>query len=312
MKVFFIIIFLRLFIVLDLAVAQTQPANNEIKPPLAKLLQSETMSKLLFNDGREAHLVGQIKESIPIKVQFQIIENSCFPELSMPQCQWSIDAYRFKIAWIWTKNPDSAKINKTLFVKSTQYSSSQETILEDADINITAEMFIPSNREDLKKSYVLKCDNYEWLQKFAKLEDGNGYILPSWTAEQMLNNTLTKKDENTSIAQLEDSVLKPMIDSQFKLIINKKVEGDLFSNIIPVLDTQTIYYTHSNKACSLQIKTNVNLGNVSDQLDAQKYLETIYIRIPPNINQNTFFKNSINKLGLLIKQLKSESIVEVQ
>lgn len=288
------------------------PVSPQVKAPLAKLLESTSMSKLVFEDGREAHLVAQIKQPIPIKVHFQIIENSCFPELPLPQCQWTIEAFNLKTAWIWTKHSDSSKINKTLKVKNTQNSTTQEKILEDSNVNITMSSFFSATRPDLIKHYILKCNNYEWLEKLSKTEDMSGFYIPSWSAEQMQTNILTKKNENMSFGQLDSSILKPLMDNQFKLFIHQKLENDLFAGIIPVIDTQTMYYNHKDKACSLQIKTNGNLGNVTEQLEAQKYIETLYVRLPQKINQNLIFINPIENLKYLVKKVPEGTLIEVE
>ena len=272
-------------------------AQNEINPAPAKLTTLNNQSYLEFPDGKKAKLILQTKKPLTLKLNYQITENICFPEFVTDSCIWEVEAFAYDAIWIWAEHPNLEKINQPLKIKEgfSQNKNLQFIEMKYSLNNYFTSFLLDENNPLFFRPPTLTCKDDRWLKQFPTNSENNLFLIPSWAIETMQENFFIRRNENQTLAQINESTLHLLSPGHYELRTNKETTS-LFKKIYFVFDMQTLYYSKEDKSCSIQAKSINTFNNLDSLINQQPMAMTLPGLIKTKNLNNDFFSLFFNHL----------------
>jgi len=297
------------FSTVDTAFAQATPAASApqptTNPPMAKWELTPTETKLIFADGREASLILEVRKKYKATSKAVVKENICFPDLLPKSCSWTYEVGSYDISFIWSKHPDASKLKKVVVVKFYESPNKLHMTLNDASLgNIGTIDSLAS-----KTGPILTCDSGDWLEKFPKTPSQN-ILVAAWGFESMQQNSISKKNENMTIFQVNDIELKPIGRNSWQVVVPK--DADDIDRLIPVTDPNTIYYENGQQQCSIQVRLEKSIIGALGIADQQPIEKTYSLPLPKSIPKNLATREVFRSVQYLTRTTYVSSKVSVE
>lgn len=292
--------------------AFAQEQTPVVPKPLAQFKIYPDRTDLEFEDGRIARLMVSVRAfKLQLKTQLQVIENACAPEVIGEGCEWVVDYYDARLAFVWVLHPDSSQLNKVLNIKNYFKTSadaepvlSSETALEGAITSPIQSVLFPQVGPP-----ELHCKDDRWIKQMYQ-NSTQKIIIPSWNTEFMQNNEITGKNENLSLFQLNNSELIPFSEGRYKLNITDPA-ATMFSKITPFQETQTMYFLQNQKQCSILLKNSVDeVRKVVPPDDPNQFVSEYPAVMPEKVPTGLVLENAFKIRDLLITEPNRMIIVE--
>lgn len=151
--------------------------------------------RLVFEDGREAETFTTETAPQQFPVKMEMTENICHVDQEKPHCSLIIPGSQIGVKALWTKNPDTSKLKK-----SVEYS------LYGTKLDIVSEQIFRSfgDRQSIgiepwKSTAHFACDDYAWLTGIPgdTIPKWNNFL--SWGGEINVTNFETNVSDNMTL-----------------------------------------------------------------------------------------------------------------
>lgn len=250
----------------------TQELSQQLPAPkqaLAYLKTDEGQADFVFRDGRVATLVVENGEVRRLRVGLMPVENTCQPQIQMPQCEFNLAMAQVQISLVWSKNPDKARLGQVLKFKD---SESESDDFKDANLftALMSQLNLPLDQLAHEKSY-FSCKNAEWLRDHL-MPDGSLFV-ESIGSELMLENFETGISENSTIVEMFQPKFKRVQPLMWQLESFNQVFG-FIRDADPFLSTQVSHFVLKNKKdenCHVSFSTDVS--EIRKNLADEKFLK---------------------------------------
>ncbi len=293
---FKMIMYFKLCFFLSLS-TRAQEANPQLPPtPLAQLKTDEGKVDFVFKDGRVATLIVENGEVRRIKVGLKPVENTCQPEITMPDCEFNLAFSQVRVALVWTKNPQSSRLGQILkYKKNNNPASETDSEEEFKDENfftaLMSQINLPVEGLSDQKTY-LSCQNDLWLKDFVR-HDGS-VVFESISSELMFQNFETQVSENATFMEIYQPqfVKTSLLGWEFKSY--KKFFG-LIRNNDPFLSTQVSHFVLKNNSgenCHVAFTSDVS--GIRQNLNDENFLKLNSDTRKPLLQWNLLMDSELN------------------
>ncbi len=296
-----------------MALAQEKiPEVPQPAKPLAQFKIYPDRTDLEFEDGRIARLMVSVRAfKLQLKTQLQVVENICAPEVIGEGCEWVIDYYDARLAFVWVVHPEATQLNKVLNIKNYYKPSadvepilSSETALQGTITSAVQSVFFPQLGRPR-----LQCKDDQWIQQMYQ-KSTQKIIVSSWSSETMQENEITGKNENLSVFQLNNSELIRVSEGLYELNITDPA-ATMFSRITPFQETQTMYFLQNNKQCSIQLKNSVDeVRKLVPPDDPNQFISEYPAVLPEKIPKALLLERALTIREVLVTQPNQVIVVE--
>jgi len=262
----------------------TAPAapSSPVIPP--KLMEGEGQPvRLVFADGRVATLMTTTPAIDTLKIPFQVTENLCRPQAAPPVCHYEFSYQSMAANFVWTTNPDAARIGQKL--EYTFDPKSGATYQKLSDDNFTITSFLKTINHvipvDVTSDRIV-CDHYDWFPSDAATKRVR---MKLWGGEFMIPNSETDLNENQTYFSFSNLVWQ--LDSKglnFKFFH----KADSSFAIPPLTDVSLMVFKDGANNCQVSVGANIQALTKVIQITPAPMTQVA----PVNIN----FKYSIPNL----------------
>lgn len=256
---------LYVFTLLMVSTAQAQELNPQQPPPFQLVEKAGEPVRMVFADGRVATLMSTDNEVKTYRAPFQVTENLCNPQAKAPHCQYEMPYKSDSVNFVWTTNPDAARMGQKLKVTTGTNSSFD---INDDTLVITN--FFKHIQKAITTSLPpdrLVCDNYNWLPANAQ----KTLNIKVWSGETMIPNTETNANENRTFFSYS-GVSFHLVDNAF--VFDAFRRADTILAVPPLLDTAMMVVDDGAKGCQMSIGSSLQqIGGVVGQGQATPFVK---------------------------------------
>jgi hypothetical protein len=273
-----------------------QDQNPQLpKSAMAQLKTDEGRVDFVFKDGRTATLIVENGEVRRLKVGLKPVENTCQPEIVMPDCEFNLALSQVRVALVWTKNSDPQRLGQILKYKKTNNEQPESDLEEDFKDENLISAFMSQNQLPIDglsqhKTY-LSCRNDLWLKDFVR-NDGS-VVFESISSELMFENFETRISENSTLMELYQPKFETTSSMGWELKSFLKSFG-LIQNGDPFLSTQVSHFVlkkTSGDNCHVAFTSDVS--GIRQNLSDESFLKINPETRKPLLHWNLLLDSSI-------------------
>jgi hypothetical protein len=210
----------------------------------------------IWPDGREAVLVVVHADSPMVDSSFKIADNECSNRQNMI-CRYHFVVRRFWSAMVWSKHPDTKKINQ-IVERAYSNSSPFEKLEDEASIS-TAMSQVPALKMNAGlPAHEISCADWSWLPGELKAPPAK-LSLSRWDAEEAFGNPETRLTENRTIGGLYGVELVRSSTNRLRVVRVASLTGLAAQFDIPMLFPTVGMTALLADGNSCQVGLNTNL-----------------------------------------------------